>query len=77
MHGRVGENWPLYDILNEFQKGHSHMAVVIKCKKDVTDLENSAVVKHTVLDINSNKMRAERKGIPLHDDTELREFYLG
>lgn len=25
---------PLYDILNEFQKGHSHMAIVIKhCNK--------------------------------------------
>ncbi|KAG2700556.1 hypothetical protein I3760_06G003500 [Carya illinoinensis] len=65
---RVGDNWPLYDILNEFQKGHSHMAVVIKSKKDVIDSENSAVVKHTMIDINSNKMRAERKGLysPLH-----------
>lgn len=27
---RVAETLPLYDILNEFQKGHSHMAVVIK-----------------------------------------------
>ncbi|KAI3831610.1 hypothetical protein MKX03_017458 [Papaver bracteatum] len=27
---RVPENMPLYDILNEFQKGHSHMAVVIR-----------------------------------------------
>ncbi|XP_031737968.1 DUF21 domain-containing protein At5g52790 isoform X2 [Cucumis sativus] len=27
---RVRENLPLYDILNEFQQGHSHMAVVIK-----------------------------------------------
>lgn len=27
---RVCETMPLYDILNEFQKGHSHMAVVIK-----------------------------------------------
>lgn len=27
---RVSENIPLYDILNEFQKGHSHIAVVIK-----------------------------------------------
>ncbi|KAK1323331.1 DUF21 domain-containing protein [Acorus calamus] len=26
----VGENMPLYDILNEFQKGHSHMAVVME-----------------------------------------------
>ncbi|KAK3146486.1 hypothetical protein QOZ80_3BG0267030 [Eleusine coracana subsp. coracana] len=27
---RVNEDMPLYDILNEFQKGHSHMAVVIR-----------------------------------------------
>ncbi|XP_066392644.1 DUF21 domain-containing protein At2g14520-like [Miscanthus floridulus] len=27
---RVLEDMPLYDILNEFQKGHSHMAVVIR-----------------------------------------------
>ncbi|XP_042437973.1 DUF21 domain-containing protein At2g14520-like isoform X2 [Zingiber officinale] len=27
---RVHENMPLYDILNDFQKGHSHMAVVTK-----------------------------------------------
>ncbi|XP_020234035.1 DUF21 domain-containing protein At2g14520-like [Cajanus cajan] len=31
---RVPETMPLYDILNEFQKGHSHMAVVIRhCDK--------------------------------------------
>ncbi|XP_024464399.1 DUF21 domain-containing protein At2g14520 isoform X3 [Populus trichocarpa] len=31
---RVPETLPLYDILNEFQKGHSHMAVVTRqCKK--------------------------------------------
>ncbi|KAG9147078.1 hypothetical protein Leryth_005322 [Lithospermum erythrorhizon] len=27
---RVSENIPLYDILNEFQKGHSHIAIVYK-----------------------------------------------
>jgi metal transporter CNNM len=27
---RVSEDLPLYDILNEFQKGHSHIAVVYK-----------------------------------------------
>ncbi|CAI0453619.1 unnamed protein product [Linum tenue] len=32
---RVQENLPLYDILNEFQKGHSHMAVVVKVRVDV------------------------------------------
>ena len=26
---RVSENMPLYVLLNEFQKGHSHMAVVV------------------------------------------------
>ncbi|KAK8987448.1 hypothetical protein V6N11_027199 [Hibiscus sabdariffa] len=31
---RVRESLPLYDILNEFQKGHSHMAVVVRqCNK--------------------------------------------
>ncbi|XP_028549116.1 DUF21 domain-containing protein At2g14520 isoform X1 [Dendrobium catenatum] len=28
---RVYDDLPLYDILNEFQKGHSHMAVVVRC----------------------------------------------
>ncbi|KAI0500952.1 hypothetical protein KFK09_019170 [Dendrobium nobile] len=27
----VYDDLPLYDILNEFQKGHSHMAVVVRC----------------------------------------------
>ena len=29
-YSRVPETLPLYDILNEFQKGHSHMAVVVR-----------------------------------------------
>ena len=32
---RVADDLPLYDILNEFQKGHSHMAVVVKRTKEV------------------------------------------
>ncbi|KQK23893.1 hypothetical protein BRADI_1g76830v3 [Brachypodium distachyon] len=31
---RVADDLPLYDILNEFQKGHSHMAVVVKRSKE-------------------------------------------
>ncbi|PKI44846.1 DUF21 domain-containing protein At2g14520-like isoform X1 [Punica granatum] len=31
---RVSDRMPLYDILNEFQKGHSHMAVVVKELKE-------------------------------------------
>ncbi|KAL1357657.1 DUF21 domain-containing protein At2g14520 [Arachis duranensis] len=34
---RVGENWPLYEILNQFQKGQSHMAVVIKGEVNIKD----------------------------------------
>nr|GEW42528.1 DUF21 domain-containing protein At4g33700-like [Tanacetum cinerariifolium] len=38
---QVPENLALYDILNEFQKGHSHMAVVVRqCYK--TTLEQAA-----------------------------------
>lgn len=36
---RVLETMPLYDILNEFQKGHSHMAVVVG--------QNSRTVEHS------------------------------
>ncbi|KAJ6808006.1 DUF21 domain-containing protein-like [Iris pallida] len=39
---RVYDDLPLYDILNEFQKGHSHMAVVVKHTKDiVANMEKS------------------------------------
>ncbi|CAI9786252.1 unnamed protein product [Fraxinus pennsylvanica] len=34
---RVQETRPLYDILNEFQKGHSHMAVVIKLRNKMVE----------------------------------------
>ncbi len=34
---RVPEGAPLYDILNDFQKGHSHMAVVVKYNKEKAD----------------------------------------
>ncbi|XP_015933890.1 DUF21 domain-containing protein At1g47330 isoform X1 [Arachis duranensis] len=34
---RVSENMPLYDILNEFQKGHSHIAVVYRDLNNTTE----------------------------------------
>jgi metal transporter CNNM len=37
---RVPEHMPLYDILNEFQKGHSHMAVVVKYSKEKIEALN-------------------------------------
>lgn len=36
---------PLYDILNEFQKGHSHMAVVVKYKEKSKYLKNECELK--------------------------------
>lgn len=37
---RVPEHMPLYDILNEFQKGQSHMAVVVKYSKEKIEALN-------------------------------------
>lgn len=36
---RVPETIPLYDILNEFQKGHSHMAVVVGQRNKVLNMD--------------------------------------
>lgn len=50
---RVPGDMPLYDILNEFQKGHSHMAAVVKAKSKsfsnltITDTEKSGQKKVT------------------------------
>ena len=45
---RVPETLPLYDILNEFQKGHSHMAVVVRRHNKIVDesSEKPADSKH-------------------------------
>ncbi|XP_019156456.1 PREDICTED: DUF21 domain-containing protein At1g47330-like isoform X2 [Ipomoea nil] len=40
---RVSEDMPLYDILNEFQKGHSHMAVVYRDLSESNKPENSPI----------------------------------
>ncbi|XP_011088024.1 DUF21 domain-containing protein At2g14520 [Sesamum indicum] len=50
---RVPETMPLYDILNEFQKGHSHMAVVVRQYTRATDklLASPAPVDNSVKDV--------------------------
>ncbi|KAI3774633.1 hypothetical protein L1987_49192 [Smallanthus sonchifolius] len=58
---KVAESLPLYDILNEFQKGHSHMAVVVRQCID-TKSEQSATktpssengVKETRVDVDGD-----------------------
>lgn len=48
---RVPEVMPLYNILNEFQKGHSHMAVVIRCCKSTEPRPNKQLDDDTVKDV--------------------------
>ncbi|KAL3538754.1 hypothetical protein ACH5RR_002120 [Cinchona calisaya] len=49
---RVPETMPLYDILNEFQKGHSHMAVVERQSNKVGEqLASKSPQKNTVKDV--------------------------
>ncbi|KAL6952056.1 hypothetical protein U1Q18_041697 [Sarracenia purpurea var. burkii] len=58
----VYDNWPLYDILNQFQKGHSHMAVVVKCEMDAK--ENSEDAKPNMkANLYSKPKQTERRGI--------------
>ncbi|XP_050148101.1 DUF21 domain-containing protein At2g14520-like isoform X2 [Malus sylvestris] len=60
---RVPEMLPLYDILNEFQKGHSHMAIVVRrCNKNVEQtngIPGDSPVKEVKVDIDGEK--------PLHE----------
>lgn len=72
---RVHENWPLYDVLKLFQKGHSHMAVVVKCKKDPkqTSKDPKARPDFTSIRIQSNPelTQADGKGKSYLDYLDL------
>ncbi|XP_010527026.1 PREDICTED: DUF21 domain-containing protein At2g14520 isoform X1 [Tarenaya hassleriana] len=63
---RVPETLPLYDILNEFQKGHSHMAVVVRQCDKVHPLPSNdsvaepVVVKEVRVDVDNEKTHQER-----------------
>ncbi|VVA15581.1 PREDICTED: DUF21 domain-containing [Prunus dulcis] len=61
---RVPETLPLYDILNEFQKGHSHMAIVVRrCNKNVDQTNGDPAdnpVKEVKVDIDGEKPLQEK-----------------
>lgn len=68
---KVPETLPLYDILNEFQKGHSHMAVVVRqCDKNTDHASPKSPInvdgngngrKEVRVDIDrENSLRAKR-----------------
>ncbi|XP_077233935.1 CBS domain protein (DUF21) [Tasmannia lanceolata] len=61
---RVLETMPLYDILNEFQKGHSHMAVVIRHNKPEEEMSKNPdddSGKEVRLDVDGEKTSIVRK----------------
>lgn len=65
---RVPETLPLYDILNEFQKGHSHMAVVIRHTKMADRTANkssldSGSVRDVKVDIDGEKLSSLEKSL--------------
>ncbi|KAM6553099.1 hypothetical protein CsatB_013861 [Cannabis sativa] len=49
---RVPETLPLYDILNEFQKGHSHMAVVVRNRSKITEESPGKPADHSAKDVS-------------------------
>ncbi|XP_055835723.1 DUF21 domain-containing protein At1g47330-like isoform X1 [Solanum dulcamara] len=67
---RVSENMPLYDILNEFQKGHSHIAVVYKDLNETKDMPvnnkdaDSTTLKSNLHDIKTSVHKADDDQVP-------------
>ncbi|KAL9163246.1 hypothetical protein ABFS82_06G027900 [Erythranthe guttata] len=68
---RFSECLPLYDILNQFQKGQSHMAVVIKSNslvKNNTDIESDALEIN--VDSSSTNRQTDRNSSIHYDSDE-------
>ncbi|XP_050367166.1 DUF21 domain-containing protein At2g14520 isoform X2 [Argentina anserina] len=58
---RVQDTLPLYDILNEFQKGHSHMAIVVRrCNSVEPPNSNTADMKEVRVHIDGEKPIQEK-----------------
>ncbi|CAN1835790.1 DUF21 domain-containing protein At1g47330 [Linum perenne] len=65
---RVSEDIPLYDILNEFQKGHSHIAVVYK------DLNLSKSDGHQ-LELNNSSKKNDQIETSLTEGSDIKKLY--
>ncbi|KAG6656069.1 hypothetical protein CIPAW_05G261700 [Carya illinoinensis] len=63
---RINQCLPLYDLLNEFQKGHSHMALVIKGKKADRPESSEKEAKPNIINLNIKHRHAVTK-----DDHQL------
>ncbi|XVF61411.1 hypothetical protein PTKIN_Ptkin08bG0127400 [Pterospermum kingtungense] len=61
---RVPETMPLYDILNEFQKGHSHMAVVVKQNNKTEHTGSEQSDREVKVDMDGEKHHRPGKCLP-------------
>ncbi|KAJ1384945.1 CNNM, transmembrane domain [Sesbania bispinosa] len=68
---RVSENMPLYDILNEFQKGHSHIAVVYKDLNDKKEASKKGKDGEQLESKNKGKSAPFDKGTKLESHDTL------
>lgn len=73
---RVYDYLPLYEILNEFQKGHSHMAVVVKCMNDFgpifENVRSTAKMFDRRMHLNGKQTAAVDKGVNAMQSTKLK-----
>ncbi|XP_019177838.1 PREDICTED: DUF21 domain-containing protein At5g52790 isoform X2 [Ipomoea nil] len=73
---RIRENLPLYDILNQFQKGDSHMAVVVK--SNCAELENAAPKSDMVkINVHSMQERGFERGKQMRNEKIVMSEILG
>ncbi|KAG5617145.1 hypothetical protein H5410_016969, partial [Solanum commersonii] len=49
---KVPDSLPLYDLLNQFEKGHNHMAVVVKSRRITKKTAENTTTKHDIIKIN-------------------------
>ncbi|XP_057860809.1 DUF21 domain-containing protein At2g14520 isoform X1 [Cryptomeria japonica] len=67
---RVRDHMPLYDILNEFQKGHSHIAVVVKYSKERKETLNRNKIMKGLADRRLRNKRHNRRSVTGHHDSK-------
>ncbi|KAJ4966460.1 hypothetical protein NE237_018309 [Protea cynaroides] len=71
---RVSENMPLYDILNEFQKGHSHIAVVVKELNETKETpKKTKEVQNMESKVNNKKQSAPPDTTTLNEGTARKD----
>ena len=59
---RVHDCLPLYELLNEFQKGHSHIAVVLKSRKGVMKSPEKEA-RPSIIKLNMNLNSKQRNAV--------------